>query len=986
MTLNATMDLVTRRIPLKEMTGLPSWVPEAVKKHGMNPEEAFLVRKGLIPSDVSFEEGEKASVDYITTKVPDRDREIVVPKGVDLSDYQRHPVVLYCHNYRPDDVPPGRCMWVKMDDKGLIAKTQYYTDDPNCIGAKIWGYRKAGFPMAKSIGFVPLDTVEQKDFPKMNIKELGLDDQDLSGVFRIYLRSLMLEYSDVPVPSNPQATEIAINKGLWGPDFHRKAEEDRAIVLIDLNGAEKMVRNESDPSQERSGEVPEEKALEEAVVEPEPPEIVPEEKAGSEIEFCICEKPDEGEGDVCKGCGKPMKKPVKKASEGKYYCECPECGEKMMSTTVCSATKCEKCGKTMMDATEGKRSPDGKGLTRFKSYNPGQDTGWKPPEEKGSLIRWNPNLSKEFDVSKEELPAASPFYELIKRFLGCEMKDVSHTSSGFSGVEMGNYLSAFKFVTREWDVKDIRNILADGSEAPPIRDTIQLNSKAFDEFLIKGAVFSHVKDGDKFTPIIIKFDPGWGGIDVDVYVKYEDREVESRMWTDVWKWIDENNWLKGEKFSLSGQFIEKTSVTWDDVFLSEKNGKAVMMVSKALETKGKDMPPRGAIFLGQPGTGKTLSGKVLCNTLDDVTFVWMSARDFYYSGAMGGLMRGFDIARKLSPSVMFIEDVDDHLNGRSIDLLKTELDGLRQQKGVATILTSNYPELLPNALIDRPGRFHDILEFGLPDAQTRAAMLRRWSGTDLVEKDLQSVVVKTAGYSGAHMFELVSFAKSLMEDDETLSMVDALEASLSKIKEQRELITRLRNEGGGYDQRMKGLEIDGETVTFDFAPEAGETVIIDKNAEVVLDPEIMGAIDKAAVMEKEGRVLSGNTKRVIRTALDALIKAVDESEEASSRFLDKAMEAQEILEELLISHELNPDGQQGQVGSNTEESPAVDVGKDVTVTPETLQGLAEVLAKSVGKAVGEATKEQLEGIRKEIPVIVQDQVDAARGRMYSRNR
>lgn len=981
MTENAMMELVTRRIPLKEMTGLPSWVPEAVKKHGMNPEEAFLVRKGLVPSDVTFEEGERASVDYITTKVPDRDREIVVPKGVDLSDYQRHPVVLYCHNYRPDDVPPGRCMWVKLDDKGLIAKTQYYTDDPNCIGARIWGYRKAGFPMAKSIGFVPLDAVEQKDFPKVNLKELGLDDQDLSGVFRIYLRSLMLEYSDVPVPSNPQATEIAINKGLWGPDFHRKAEEDRAIVLIDLNGSEKAVENDPNPSQERSEEVPEEKTLEGASEEQENSEVVPEEKAGAEEDFCVCEKPDDGEDGICKGCGKPLRR--KKGEEAQNPLENgsdQELGQ--------SEAPPEGKGKGIFIIEDSPQ--DGwRTFKAFKSYVPGQDSDWKPPEGKGALPRWNPNLSKEFDVSKEELPAASPFYELIKRFLGCDMKDVSHTNTFFSGVEMGNYLSAFKDVTKDWEVQDIRNILADGSEAPPVRNTVQLNSRAFDEFLIKGAVFSLVKMEERSVPIVVRFDPGWGGLDADVYIKYEDREIEARMWAEVEEWIDKNNWLKGEKFSLSGQFIEKTSVIWDDVFLSDKNAKAVEMISKALETKGKDMPPRGAIFLGKPGTGKTLSGRVLCNTLDDVTFIWMSARDFYYSGAMGGLMRGFDIARKLSPSVMFIEDVDDHLNGRSIDLLKTELDGLRQQKGVATILTSNYPELLPNALIDRPGRFHDVLEFGLPEPQTRAAMLRRWSRTDLVEKDLQSVVVKTAGYSGAHMFELVVFAKALMEDDETLSMADALETSLSKIEEQRNLITRLRNEGGGYDQRVKGMELGEETVTLDLSEEMDGIREKDLDSDggfLVLGDDMADEIRKIAGEEKEGRVLSGNTKRVIRTALDALTKAVDESEEASSRFLDRATEAQEILEELLISHELNPDGQQGQVGSNTGESPAVDVGKDLSVTPEELQGLAEILAKSVGKAVGEATKEQLEGIRRVIPVIVQDQVDAARGRMYSRNR
>ncbi|KKL13767.1 hypothetical protein LCGC14_2522470, partial [marine sediment metagenome] len=63
-------------------------------------------------------------------------------------------------------------------------------------------------------------------------KELGLEEADLEGTKRIYPKWLMLEYSDVPVPSNPEALQLAISKGLFTlEDAIISAEEDEAFVL-----------------------------------------------------------------------------------------------------------------------------------------------------------------------------------------------------------------------------------------------------------------------------------------------------------------------------------------------------------------------------------------------------------------------------------------------------------------------------------------------------------------------------------------------------------------------------------------------------------------------------------------------------------------------------------------------------------------------------------------------------------------------------------
>jgi len=229
------MDLITRRVPVKSI-GLPEWATKVLKEHDLG-EEVKLIRKGITPEDTKFNENERSSVDYITTKTVDRDGEIVVPKGAILDHYRNNPVVLFGHNYK--ELPIGKSLWIKLDDKGLISKTQYAKHSK---ADDIYQYRKDGFPMAKSIGFIPLEVVEEADFGGLDLKALGLSTADLVGANRIYPKWLMLEYSDVPIPSNPDALQLAISKGILTLEEAKvAAEEDNAFVieLISTEAVEK---------------------------------------------------------------------------------------------------------------------------------------------------------------------------------------------------------------------------------------------------------------------------------------------------------------------------------------------------------------------------------------------------------------------------------------------------------------------------------------------------------------------------------------------------------------------------------------------------------------------------------------------------------------------------------------------------------------------------------------------------------------------------
>jgi hypothetical protein len=225
-------------------------------------------------------------------------------------------------------------------------------------------------------------------------------------------------------------------------------------------------------------------------------------------------------------------------------------------------------------------------------------------------------------------------------------------------------------------------------------------------------------------------------------------------------------------------------------------------------------------------TGKTLVSRIVRNVAK-ATFIWVSSRDFHNSGSFGGVSMAFELAKELAPSVLVMEDVDNWLHDTTIDLIKTEMDGVSRYKGLLTILTTNYPELLPNALIDRPGRFHDILAFELPNDEAKTAMMAKWL-PGLSAAEAAAALARTEGYSGAHVYELAQFAKMLVAS-EGIDISAAVVKALDKIEEQRDLITSIQLEGSRYDARPRRRSATGRVKRLSVAvamPQLSKSVAI----------------------------------------------------------------------------------------------------------------------------------------------------------------
>jgi ATP-dependent 26S proteasome regulatory subunit len=164
---------------------------------------------------------------------------------------------------------------------------------------------------------------------------------------------------------------------------------------------------------------------------------------------------------------------------------------------------------------------------------------------------------------------------------------------------------------------------------------------------------------------------------------------------------------------------------------------------------------KGLLFYGPPGTGKTHTIHYLASQLKEHT-----------AEQVGLIGEYFRLARFLQPSLMVIEDVDLIARERThmrdpreevlLNKLLNEMDGLQEDAEVLLILTTNRPEQIEPALVSRPGRIDQAIEFPLPDEEGRTKLTKLYArGLEISDGVLETVVSRTKGVSAAFIKELM---------------------------------------------------------------------------------------------------------------------------------------------------------------------------------------------------------------------------------------
>jgi cell division protease FtsH len=208
--------------------------------------------------------------------------------------------------------------------------------------------------------------------------------------------------------------------------------------------------------------------------------------------------------------------------------------------------------------------------------------------------------------------------------------------------------------------------------------------------------------------------------------------------------------------------------------------------------------PKGVLLMGAPGTGKTLLARAVAGEAG-VPFFHLSGSEFIemFVGVGASRVRDlFDMAKKASPSIIFVDEIDaigrmrgTGLGGgndereQTLNQILVEMDGFSQTEKVIVMAATNRPDVLDPALV-RPGRFDRRVTLDLPDKKDREDILKVQSRTKPFDNsvDLHTIAQRTPGFSGADLYSLMNEAAILAarNDKKQISQADIVD-SIEKV-------------------------------------------------------------------------------------------------------------------------------------------------------------------------------------------------------------
>jgi AAA+ superfamily predicted ATPase len=197
---------------------------------------------------------------------------------------------------------------------------------------------------------------------------------------------------------------------------------------------------------------------------------------------------------------------------------------------------------------------------------------------------------------------------------------------------------------------------------------------------------------------------------------------------------------------------------------------------------------RGVLLLGPPGNGKTQCLRALTAELGLPTLYVQSLKTRYETEeAM--LKKVFERARQLRPCILIFEDLDAMITSANRSVFLNQMDGFDKNIGLIVIATTNHPESLDPAILDRPSRFDRKVHFPLPASRERERYMQLWrkklGARATWSAEVETKLVQgTEGFSFAYLQELLMSALLRLADEKDSNLDSLLTETMVMLVEQ----------------------------------------------------------------------------------------------------------------------------------------------------------------------------------------------------------
>ncbi|OGO93634.1 MAG: AAA family ATPase [Clostridiales bacterium GWF2_38_85] len=221
-------------------------------------------------------------------------------------------------------------------------------------------------------------------------------------------------------------------------------------------------------------------------------------------------------------------------------------------------------------------------------------------------------------------------------------------------------------------------------------------------------------------------------------------------------------------------FVEIPNTSFDDIgglnYIKKKITENIIWPDKYRELYNfyGCRVPKGILFYGAPGTGKTLVAKAIAS-FKNSNFISIKGPEIlskWVGESEKGLREVFKKAKQAAPCIIFFDEIDslvpargrnsdNDTTGRIICQMLSEIDGIEELNGVTIIGATNRLDIVDPALL-RPGRFDILLEFKVPDLGDRIEIFKIHLKNKPIADDVNIIMLAnmSEGYTGADIMDL----------------------------------------------------------------------------------------------------------------------------------------------------------------------------------------------------------------------------------------